>query len=221
MSLNQPDTDLIDVPTAGILDYGGYSSRTRFFSNGGVMEWLSFGVFQRVNLGASMNVEKLLGTASPVKVTRPDLQLKLRAYDGDATIPAVAVGFDGQGYLYNRKDLKYNQRQRGLYVMGTQEIRFPGLEAHAGMNISDFDSDSIFGTLAVSYNVRDKVLVMAEWDNINNYMDSRVNMGLRAYVTPAFHLDFAARGIGQGGDYSDGVSRGAERIVMFKYTGNF
>lgn len=219
--LLQPDTDLIDAPTAAVLDYGGYSSRTRFFANGGVMEWISFGVFQRVNIGASLNMDKLIGTASPVQLTRPDLQLKLRAYDGDRDIPAVSIGFDGQGYLYNRTELRYNQRQRGLYVTASKEVFLPGLQANAGMNISDFNSNAIFGAMAGSYDIRDKVLLMAEWDNISNYVDSRFNLGFRVYVTPAFHMDFAVRGIGQGGTYSNGVSRAPERVVMFKYTGNF
>jgi len=219
--LLQPDTDLIDIPTAGVLDYGGYSSRTRFFSNGGVMQWLGFGVFQRVNIGASFNVDKLIGSSSPVQLTRPDLQLKLRFFDGDRMIPAFALGFDGQGYLYDRSSQRYNQRQRGLYVTGSQEVGLPGLQAHAGMSISDFNSNAIFGYMSGSYNIQDKVLVMLEWDNIANYIDSRINMGFRVYVTQAFHLDFAARGIGQGGDYPNGVSRGAERVVMFKYSGNF
>ena len=217
----QPDTDLIDVPTAGILDYGGWSSRTRFFSTGGIVEWLNFGVFHRVNIGASFNIDRFLGTDSPVQLTRPELQLKLRCYDGDRTLPAVTVGFDGQGYLYNRPDRRYNQRQHGLYVVGSHEVLLPGLEGHAGMNISDFDSNSIFGFMASSFNLRDKVLLMAEWDNINTAEDSRINMGFRVFVTPEFNIDFAGRGIGLGGRYSNGVPRGAERIVMFKYTGNF
>jgi hypothetical protein len=216
-----PDVELIDMPTAGILDYGGYSSRTRFFSNGGVMEWISFGVFQRLNIGASMNVDRLIGTATPVQLTRPDLQMKFRLYDGDRRLPAVVVGFDGQGYLYNRPELRWNQRQRGLYLAGSQEIGLPGLHGHAGMSISDFNSNAIFGFLGVDYNIQDKVLLMTEWDNISSWVDSRVNMGLRTYVTPSFHLDFAVRGIGQGGTFTNGVPRGAERVVNFKYTGNF
>jgi len=135
--------------------------------------------------------------------------------------PALSMGYDGQGYLYNRPGKLYNQRQRGLYFAGSQEVGLPGLQAHAGINISDFDSHSIFGSMAASYDVQDKVLLMAEWDNINNYVDSRINMGFRVYVTPSFNMDFAVRGIGQGGTFSNGVSRGAERIVQFKYTGNF
>lgn len=220
-SLLQPDIELIDVPTAGVLDQGGFSSRTRFFSQGGVMEWLNFGVFPRVNLGASLNVDKLIGTSSPVQLTRPDLQLKYRFYDGDRRIPALVLGFDGQGYLYNRPDKRYDQRQRGLYLVGTQEVGLPGLQAHAGMNISDFDANELYGMLASSLNIQDKVLFMCEWDNLSNYVDSRFNLGLRVYLIPSFHMDFSARGIGQGGDYSNGVSRGPERVVQFKYTSSF
>lgn len=220
-ALLQPDTDLIDVPTAGILDYQGFSSRTRFFSSGGVLEWGSFGVFQRLNIGASLNIDKLVGTASPVQLTRPDLQVKLRLYDGDRVIPAVAMGFDGQGTLYNRPAKNWNQRQRGLYFVGSQEVVLAGLQVHGGLNISDFDSNAVFGSMAADYNVQDKILIMAEWDNVQDFYDSRFNAGLRIFVTQAFRLDFAVRGIGQGGEFANGVSRGAERIVQFKYTGNF
>lgn len=216
-----PDTELIDMPTAAVLDLGGFYSRTRFFAQGGLMEYLSFGVFQRVNLGASFNVDKLVGTDSPVQVTRPELQLKLRFFDGDRVIPAFALGYDGQGYFYNRKDKKYNQRQRGLYVVGTQEVGLPGLQAHAGMNISDFDTNAIHGMMAGSFNLRDKIKFMTEWDNINDFKDSRFNMGMRVYLTPFFNFDFSVRGIGQGGRFSNGVPRSTERVVQFKYTGHF
>ncbi len=216
-----PDTQLIDVPTAAVADHGGFSSRTRFFSNGGVVEHLSFGVYPRVNIGASTNVDGLIGSRPPVRITRPELQFKMRFYDGDRFIPAFAVGFDGQGYLYNRGDKRYNQRQHGLYFIGSQEIGLPGLLAHAGMSISDFDTNDIGGILALSYNVQDKVMPMMEWDNINNFTESRFNIGLRVYLLPHFHFDFALRGIGQGGTFSDGTVRGPERVVQFKYTGNF
>lgn len=220
-SLIAPDTELIDVPTASIADYGAFSSRSRMFANGGVVEWLSFGVFQRLNIGASLNVDKLIGTGSPVQVTRPDLQVKFRFYDGTPILPALAVGFDGQGYLYNRVDHLYNQRDHGLYLVGSQEIVFPGLQVHAGINIPDFDDNPLFGFMGVDYNIKDRVLIMAEWDNINDFVDSRVNMGLRVYITTNFSVDFAVRSIGQGGVYDNGLAHGNERVVTLKYTGNF
>ena len=67
----------------------------------------------------------------------------------------------------------------------------------------------------------DKVQPMIEWDNINNWSDSRFNAGLRAFVTPHFSIDFAVRGIGQGGWYPNGDRRGRERVVQLRYSNNF
>jgi hypothetical protein len=216
-----PDTELIDIPTASILDYGAFSSRSRFFTSGGVVEWVSFGVFQRLNIGASLNVDKFIGTGEPVQVTRPDLQVKFRFYDGTPILPALAVGFDGQGYFYNRVDHLYNQRDHGLYLVGSQEILVPGFQVHAGMNIPDFDNNPLFGFMGADYNIKDKVLVMAEWDNINNFYDSRLNLGFRVYITTNFSVDFAVRSIGRGGTYDNGLAPGNERVVTLKYIGNF
>ncbi|OIO05478.1 MAG: hypothetical protein AUJ52_13695 [Elusimicrobia bacterium CG1_02_63_36] len=216
-----PDTDLIDLPSAAVLDLGGFANRSRFFSSGGFVDWLGFGVYPRVNLGVSFNVERLVGNDSPVQLTRPELQLKMRFFDGDRYIPAFAFGFDGQGWLYNRPDKRYNHKQRGVYFVGTQEIGIPGLQAHAGMNVSDFDSNSLFGMIGVSLNLRDKLKLMTEWDAINNVSDSRFNAGLRFYLTPYFNFDVAVRAIGHGGTFSNGQPREPERVVQFKYVGNF
>jgi hypothetical protein len=216
-----PDTDLIDLPSAAVLDLGGFATRSRFFSSGGFVDWLGFGVYPRVNLGVSFNVERLVGNSSPVQLTRPELQLKMRFFDGDRYIPAFAFGFDGQGWLYNRPRKRYNHKQRGVYVVGTQEIGIPGLQAHAGMNISDFDSNSVFGMMGLSFNARDKIKLMMEWDAINDIYDSRYNAGVRFYLTPYFNFDVAVRAIGHGGTFSNGAPREPERVVQFKYVGNF
>ncbi|PCI40725.1 MAG: hypothetical protein COB53_00075 [Elusimicrobia bacterium] len=216
-----PDTTLIDMPTSAVLDLGGFASRSRFFAQGGFVDWLGFGVYPRVNLGVSVYIDKLIGNDSPVQLTRPELQVKIRFFDGDRFIPAFAVGFDGQGWLYNRPRKRYNHKQRGVFLVGTQEIGIPGLQMHAGMNISDFDSNSIFGMLGFSLNLRDKMKLMAEWDAINDIFNSRLNTGIRFYLTPYFNVDFAIRAIGHGGTFSNGIPRKAERIVQFKYVGNF
>lgn len=216
-----PDTELIDVPTAAVLDHFGFHTRTRFFAKGGLLESINFGVFPRLNLGASLNADRLIGTDDPLRLARPELQIKYRFYDGDRYIPAVAAGFDSQGWFYNRADKRYNQRQRGLYFVGTQEVGLPGLQFHAGMSISDFDSNDLGGVLAVSGSIEDKVKLMMEWDNINNFVDSRYNLGARFYINPSFNFEFSLRGIGQGGRFPDGVKRGPERVAQFKYTGSF
>lgn len=216
-----PDVNLIDAPTTAVLDYGGYGARSRFYRNGGILQYVSFGVFQGVNLGASMSVDGLIGDNKTVRVRAPNAQVKWRFYDGDRDIPSMAVGYDGQGYDYNQIDHRYNNRQRGFFVVASQELGVPGFMVHPSINISDFDSNAIFGALPFSYDIKDKVLLMAEWDNISNFSDSRLNGGLRVYVTPNFDIDFAVRAIGQGGHYANGDSRGPERVVQLRYSASF
>ncbi|MBI5623673.1 MAG: hypothetical protein HY924_07850 [Elusimicrobia bacterium] len=217
----QPDTSLIDTPTTAVLDYGGYSATTRFFSAGGVLQHGSFGVFHRLNIGASLNVDRLIGTDSTTRLRAPNVQAKYRFFDGDGWIPSGAIGFDGQGYLYDAAAKRYNHRHRGFFLAATQELFIPGLQAHPSFNISDFDSNSIYGAIPLSFNIKDRVNLMFEWDNISDWSRSRINSGIRVYVTPGFHVDFGVRGIGQGGRFDDGSPRGPERLVQIKYSGNF
>lgn len=219
--LNSPETDLIDAPTAAVLDYGGYASQTRAYANGGLLEYASFGVYPRLGLGASLTIDGLIGNNRIVRARAPQVQVKYRFYDGDRYIPAFAVGFDGQGYDYSQAEKIYHNRQRGFFLVGTQELGLAGLQIHPSMNISDFNSNSIFGCIPLSYNIKDRATVLFEWDNINNINDSRINAGLRVHMTSALHIDLAVRRIGQGGWYADGSSRGPERIIQMKYTGNF
>ena len=217
----QPDSDVIDAPTTAVLDDHGYSTRSRIYSQGGMLEHLAFGVYPGVNLGVSAAVDGLVGDQKEVRMRPPTIQVKYRFFEGDQVFPSLAAGYDGQGYRYNSVNRRFNQRQRGFYVVASKEIGVPGLQLHPSFNISDFDSNAIFGSLPLTFNIRDRVELLAEWDNVNNWNDSRFNAGLRAYITPAFHADFAVRAIGAGGVYIDGSHKGSERVVSLKYSGSF
>lgn len=217
----QPDTTIIDAPTAAVFDDHGYSAWSRFYSRGGLLQYLSVGVYPGINLGASVTVDNLVGAERTVRMRAPTAQVKYRFYEGDNEMPSFAVGFDGQGYSYNAANRRFNQRQRGFYVVATKELGLPGLQLHPSFNISDFDSNSIFGSLPLTIDIRDKAAILLEWDNINNWSDSRFNMGLRAHLTENLHVDFAVRAIGTGGFYGDGGPRGPERIVHLRYSNSF
>jgi hypothetical protein len=217
----QPDIDVIDAPTSSVLDYGGYSSRSRFYSAGGLLEYVSFGVYPGLNLGASAAVDGLIGNGPDVRVRAPAAQVRYRFYDGDASVPSFAAGYDGQGYLYDSSSQRFDERQRGFYIVASKEIGTPGLQIHPSINVSDFNSNSVYGSLPLTLNIRDKAALLAEWDNIADFSHSRVNIGVRAYLTPSFEVDFAVRSIGAGGYFSDGQRRGPERVLQLKYAGNF
>ncbi|MFI5363931.1 MAG: hypothetical protein ACHQ49_18370, partial [Elusimicrobiota bacterium] len=216
-----PDSEIIDAPTSSVLDDHAYSTRSRLYSQGGLLEYLAFGVYPGVNLGASAAVDGLIGNQNDVRMRAPSIQAKWRFYEGNQTLPSFAVGYDGQGYLYNSSTQRFNERQRGFYVVATKEFGVPGLQFHPSFNISDFNSNAIFGALPLTYNIRDKAELLLEWDNIADWNDSRLNAGARYFLNKNFHIDFAVRAIGAGGAFSNGASRGPERILQLKYSNSF
>ncbi len=221
-SVALPDTELIDVPTAGILDYYGFLFKSRFYSDGGLLGAINFGVQERLNLGASMTVDKLVGSDDPISLRQPQILVKYRFYDGGYYIPALAVGYDGQGYYYNSTSKKYMEKGRGLYLVGSKEVLLPGLSLHGGFNVSDFDREYLYGFLAASYTLEDQVAFMAEYDNLfHSDNPSRLNVGMRLYITPYFQLDAAVRELGRSGYFSNGLKRRAERIVQMRYNTSF
>ncbi|MDD5208690.1 MAG: hypothetical protein PHV36_04840 [Elusimicrobiales bacterium] len=217
-----PDVEMIDIPTAGILDYYGFMLKTRFYTGGGVLGGLNFGVQERLNIGASMSVDKLIGSESGIKMRRPEIQVKFRFYDGGYYIPAAAVGYDGQGYYYNAADKKYLEKGKGLYLAGSKEIGLAGLALHGGLNVPDFDNNYLFGFLGVNYTLEDKIAFMLEFDSLFHSDDpSRFNAGIRLYVTPYFQLDMGMREIGRNGKFANGFQRKAERMVQMRYNTSF
>lgn len=221
-SVALPDTELIDVPTAGILDYYGFLFKSRFYSDGGVLGAINFGVQERLNLGASMILDKLIGSDDPISLRQPQIQVKYRFYDGGYYIPALAIGYDGQGYYYDRTAKKYMEKGRGLYLVGSKEVLLPGLSLHGGLNVSDFDREYLYGFLAASYTLEDQMAFMMEYDNLFHADNpSRLNIGIRLYITPYFQLDMAVRELGHSGYFSNGLKRRAERVVQMRYNTSF
>ena len=208
-----PETLLIDVPTATVLDKYQASFMTRAYANGSVMESLDFGVIPQVNVGISLAVYELIGNSGDIKILEPDFQAKWKWYDGNLYLPALAIGYDGRRYGYNRHTKRYMDNRKGGYLSMTREIIIPGLEASAGVNLSDFDHRDIFFFLGTSFRLKEWASVMAEWDNINSIHDSRANVGARIYVSPSLALSAAVRRIGRGDEN--------ERIVQVRYVTNF
>lgn len=214
------ETTLIDVPTAETFDRYQASFLTRAYDHGTVMESIDFGVYPRINLGVSIAVHELLGSSSSVRVLDPDFQAKWKIYDGSLYLPAIAIGYDGRRYGYGydhrrnyAKTKDYLDDRKGGYVTFSREIIVPGLNASAGVNLSDFDFDDLYMFTGVFYQLAESVGLMAEWDNIRNIRDSRFNAGARFYLHPSLALDAAVRRLGRGDE--------SERILQIRYVTNF
>lgn len=204
------DTFLIDTPSAEVMPVRTLGITTRVFKDGGVLAYFDFSVLSRLSIGASGTFEHLIGNNDEtIKVLVPALQLKYRFYDGSDILPALAVGFDNQGFVYDHDEDEYTQKARGVYLAASKEVLFPGLVVSPGMNVTveGFEFYKLAGFISASYNIKDIVSFMFEWDAVRGLKQSRLNGGVRFYLSNNFALDFALR------DFN----HKAERIMQLRY----
>src|SRR5258708_31571499 len=108
-----PQIEAIDIPTADILDSKTFSTAFRFYSEGGITSRLVLGPFKRFNIGISLDAQRLIGGSDPHMI-RPSLFAKLRFFDGTDILPALSLGYDNQGYLYQESTRDFLQKEKGL-----------------------------------------------------------------------------------------------------------
>ncbi len=207
------DSSLIDIPTAEVMPLHSLGVQARAFNEGGVLSYFDFSVLNRFTIGASFTFEHLIGTNDQsIKMLIPALQLKFRFYDGGEYVPALAVGFDNQGYWYDHDKDEYLQEARGVYLAASKELFTSGLLFNPGINVSvdGFGFNKFAGFMGVSYTIEDTAGLMFEWDSIRGFDHSRLNAGVRVYITDFFAMDFALR------DFNHKT----ERVAQVKYVCN-
>lgn len=210
--------DLVDIPTAGILGYGEYNLNFRMYTEGSILSRAIFGVIDRFNFGFYYDVEEVIGS-KVAKGRPPQMFVKFRLFHGMGAFPACAVGYDGQGYgQYNEEEDEYSEREKGIYLALSKEIFTPGLELNLGCNIYKFKNatlkDDLYAFTGLSYNIGEKVVFLAEYDNIKETSKNRFNIGLRLFTAPNFSVEFSGRGIGE-------TREKTERILRIDYVDSF
>lgn len=206
--------EAVDTPNTDVLDPATYALNFRFYSNGGITNRLVIGPLNRVNLGIYFDTQGIIGTGDP-HLVRPSLFFKWRMYDGSDVLPALAIGYDNQGYLYQRTSKEFLHKEKGFYLVASHEIFLPTFVLHGGVNINDFDNTDVFGFAGGTLQVTDAFDLIVEYDNIRDLPNNRFNAMGRFHVTPFFYIDFGARNIGRKSD------KGAERIVRLNYSAHF
>lgn len=210
--------EVIDTPTADVVDHYGYYVSFRFGQDGNLQTKTAFGLLPRLNLGFGLDGERVLGTEKG-RLNKPTINLKFRFFDGTGIIPAFAMGYDGQGYVFSKPLDEYEQREKGFYLAATSEIFVPNMMLSYGVNRFDFDhGDATRGFVGWSYTYLQVLGFLAEVDHIGDYDERRINYGLKYFVTPVFTVDVAGRNIPERFGASNRVT---ERIIRLGYTGSF
>lgn len=217
--LSAQPVELIDIPTAEVVDANHYSANFRLYQDGGILSRIIFGLGKRVNLGVSFDLVNFIGKKD-VDFQRPELQLKFRFYDGSKNLPAFALGYDSQGYYYDSTTEKYRYPEKGVYLVASREI-FSSTEFHLGLNIYDFKTDQFCSFLGFSWTAAEEVIIFTEVDRIWK-LDEKpyINLGLRYLHTPNLSVEVSARNLTQAKD-TTGTKQEWERIMRINYQGKF
>jgi hypothetical protein len=211
-------TYLIDTPTVYMLSYGSYDTNFRFFSDGGITSKLEFGVLKILNLGISWELEQFIG-CKQTQAAIPALQVKFKAYNGDMLLPAVAVGYDGQGYFFDPGNSKYLQKNRGIYLIISRELFMESLVFNVGINVNDFSKPKTYGFINVITPLyKEYMYFMAEYDNVYYSPAARFNFGFKVSLTEYMDVDLIMK------DFKGKEDVGRtpnEKIFKISYSGKF
>ena len=138
---------VVDWPTAGLLPRATYRIGVNVYSEGGVILSLGTGLTDYFNFGISYGGINVIGTGDPDMNPRPEVSVKLRVLEESIVLPAVAIGFDSQGYgVYIEEASRYTIKSKGLYAVASKNWDFGGpLSLHGGISYSfearDDDND--------------------------------------------------------------------------------
>lgn len=225
--------EMVDYPTAGTRERGSYAIDMRMQPVGGLLLGFSFGLFDRLNLGISYGGDNIIGYGSPNWNPQPGVQVKYRFWDESYWFPAMALGFNNQGYG-PWCGSRYLTKSPGFYAVASKNYKFLGtLAFHGGANYSieerhhPDNSVNFFGGIEKSLNP--ELWIVAEYDLAlnDNLKDQRfgegygyLNAGLRWLFSKRLLLEFDLKNILRNG-YDDTPSARIGRTVKISYYDSF
>jgi len=213
---NSHNANLIDTPTTEVIDYGTYNLNFRLYGGGGVLTRMSIGVFKRLNIGFSWDITKLIGQES-IELVQPAVNLKIAAYEGGLVLPAVALGYDGQGYTWDKNISEYQDKAKGVFLVLGREILVENLVLNLGVNFNDFKNNKATGFSSINYTIEKTLGIIVEYDNIQEKSENaRLNCGLALVLNDNLNFLLAARDIN-----NDQTNRPTERTLILNYYGRF
>jgi hypothetical protein len=163
---------LVDCPTAGLLPRGSFDVDLRLFPGGGALGGISVGLTERLLLGVSYGGEKIISEEKIDWFPQAGISIKYRVLEENYALPALAVGFDSQGYgayVENDSISRYSIKSKGFYWVASKNYKILGasMGLHLGANYSMEDADgdddpSVFLGLDKEFN--EEFSVVIEYD---------------------------------------------------------
>lgn len=136
---------LIDAPTAGLLPRGSFDVDLRIYPGGGVTTVMDIGITHRLMIGISYGGEYVISERKPDWYPDMEFAVKLRLLHETYLLPAMALGYDGQGNgPYDDSLKRYAYKAKGFYGVISKNYLLAAeipLGLHGGINYSLEDKD--------------------------------------------------------------------------------
>ncbi len=143
VGLQSQPVRIVDFPTAGLLPRSGFRIETDIYADGGLLLSLSVGFARYFSFGISYGGYNVIGRDDPVMNPEPAVHLKARLVEESYLSPAIAIGFDSQGYGEFLDDkAKYGEerylvKSRGVFAVASKNWELLGaLSLHGGLSYS-------------------------------------------------------------------------------------
>lgn len=184
--------NLIDLPTAGILEKGNVCITTDIMPAGVLVSKIEVGVFENFSFGISYGGNNIIGRGKMTGYKLPGINVRTRVFNETETLPAILVGFDSQGKGEFDKSLnRFQIKSPGLFAAVSKNFDFYGyFSIHGLVNYSferdDSDKDLNLG-IGFEKTLGSKVSLIGEYDfaindnNSNAFGDGTgyLNLGIR------------------------------------------
>ena len=205
-----PPLRLVDAPTAGTIPAKSVILETSLFDGGGVVQYAGFGLTGMVNIGCSYGGAGIVGAGRITWQPHAAFQIRIRIIEESLHAPAIAVGFDSQGfgpYARGQGINRFRTKSRGAYLVVSRNYSFLGdLGIHGGVNFSletdDGDEDPSFWA-GIDKNIGDAIEFCAEYDFATNDNEDEqitadrgyLNCAVKWHIGGAFTLELDIKNI--------------------------
>lgn len=164
--LEQP-IDNARYPTAGIMSHREYRFQARLTPESSVQGGARLGFKDRAQVGVFYGAQRLIEMGDPSFNDHLGFEVRVRVIE-EERLPAIAVGFDSQGwYEYNGADERYQRKSLGFYAVASRNWHsFAGdLSVHLGANYSleradGDDAPAMFG--AADWTIAGRVSLLGD-----------------------------------------------------------
>lgn len=186
---------IIDCPSAATLERGSFLGILHMYNDGGMLGYLDVGITNRMMFGISYGGTNIIGSGNVDWNPQVAVNIRYRVIDEALSFPAIAIGYDGQGYgKYLDSLSRYEQKSKGLYAAASKSFNFLGtLAFHGGVNYSferkDNDKD-LNAFVGLEKSINPELSLFAEYDfAINDNTGKSLGQG-KGYLNAALKFTF-------------------------------